>query len=132
MHMAAAPKPMQVPAMQVRPAQQAWFIPPQAWQARAVPPSPTAAQRNPALQVPPPAAQQAWFSPPQATQLRPASPAPATQSALPWQMFPGQQAPPVAPQFMQVRAIPMPGLAQPRPLLHVSPVQQALPLVPHT
>jgi hypothetical protein len=46
-----------------------------------------------------------------------------------WQTSPGQQAPPTAPQFMQVRpvaAVP----AHARPLSHMPP-QQTWPLAPH-
>ena len=56
--------------------------------------------------------------------------APAWQIAVPWQMSPGQQAMPTAPQFMQTFA-PVPGgLAQPRPVLHVLPGQQFWPSPP--
>jgi hypothetical protein len=100
-----------------------------------VPPSPTVAQRKPVLQVAAPpavAAQHGWFSAPQARHIGPASlPVAAAAHSLPvWQTSPGQQAPPAAPQFMQVRAAPPPGFAQPRPVSHVLPEQQALPAVP--
>jgi hypothetical protein len=137
MHMAALPAPMQVPAVQVRPAQQGSFLSPQTWQLRAVPPSGTSAQRKPVSQVPaPPAvapAQQAWFSPPQARQDRPASlPAAAATHSFPaWQTSPAQQAAPSAPQAMQVRSAPFPGFAQPRPAPQAFPAQQAAPAVPH-
>jgi hypothetical protein len=47
-----------------------------------------------------------------------------------WQSSPGQQAVPTAPQFMQVRAAPPPGLAQTRLPLQLLPAQQALPFAP--
>jgi hypothetical protein len=135
MQRAALPVPMQVPALHVRLAQQISFTSPHAWQLRAVPPSAGVVQRKVSLQVPLPptvvAPQQASFSPPQAWHIRPPSlPATGAQSLPGWQESPGQQAPPLAPQFMQV-ALLVPGLAQPRPVLQVSPPQQAAPAVPH-
>jgi proline- and glutamine-rich splicing factor len=47
-----------------------------------------------------------------------------------WQTSPAQQPPPTAPQLMQVRGIPPPGLAQPRPLAQTAPAQQTSPLAP--
>jgi hypothetical protein len=47
-----------------------------------------------------------------------------------WQVPPGQHAPPVAPQFIQVLGMPLPGFAQPSPLLQTSPEQQTSPLAP--
>jgi hypothetical protein len=41
-----------------------------------------------------------------------------------WQMFPAQQALPGAPQAMQVLVAPPPGLAHPKPVMQVFPVQQ--------
>jgi hypothetical protein len=48
-----------------------------------------------------------------------------------WQTSPAQQAPPSAPQFVQMRGIPPPGLGQPRPLAQLAPAQQTWPRAPH-
>ena len=49
-----------------------------------------------------------------------------------WQTSPGRQAPLRAPQSMQLRGWPAPGLAQARPLVQaVAPAQQTCPLAPH-
>ena len=139
MQVAVAPVPVQVdPVLHTRPGQQSWFFAPQAWQLRVVPASPTCAHRKPTSQVPVPAGpvvdgQQGSFAPPQAVQVPGAVVvAPGTQTLLPWQIWPAQQAAPTAPQVEQIRAAPPPGLGQASPGLQTSPGQQALPSVPQS
>jgi hypothetical protein len=80
--------------------------------------------------VPPPP-QHAWPAPPQAAHIM-LVPAPLTHSPPGWQVSPGQQAAPTAPQFMQVLGVVVPaGFAQPRPVLQVLPAQHSWPLAPH-
>jgi hypothetical protein len=109
---------LHVPVVTVPEPQQGWPIAPQAVQAAG--PAPGSMQRNPVLQVPvpPPAlGQQAWPLAPQALHVMPPS-TPAPQAPPGWHLFPSQQAPPSAPQFMQ-RSGPVAGLAQPSPVLQV-------------
>ena len=92
-------------------------------------PAPGSTHRNPVLQVSL-APQHAWPAPPQAVHIM-VLPAPSTHWPPLWQVSPGQQAAPTAPQFMQVLGVVVPaGFAQPRPALQVLPAQQFWPLAP--
>lgn len=92
------------------------------------PPPVGRAQTNPVSQVPPLPPQQGSPEPPQAVHI----PAPApVQSAPSWQVPPGQQAAPTAPQAMQVRvAVVLPAHTKPVAQADV-PGQQPSPLAPH-
>jgi hypothetical protein len=54
-----------------------------------------------------------------------------TQRPPAWQTPPAQHAPATAPQAWQVRGMPLPGFAQPRPVLHVLFAQQPSLSAPH-
>jgi hypothetical protein len=77
-----------------------------------------------------PPAQHAWPMAPHATHMPPAPITAPAQKAPEGQTAPEQQAAPTA-QAMHVRTMPMPGLAQPRPVLHALPAQQCSPCIPH-
>lgn len=123
------------PVLQVRSAtvpvpQHACPMPPHAPQVRA---APDPLHTKPVLQAsaPPVVGQQAWPEPPHGSQVvapaaPPAPPAPEciTQVLPAWQMSPGQQAPPAAPQAMHVRGALPGGFAQARPVLQVLLLQQ--------
>ncbi len=135
MQVAVAPVPVHVaPVLHWRPGQQSWFLAPQAWQLRVVPASPTRAHRKPTSQVPVPPVvdgQQGSFAPPQAEQVPgEVVVAPGMQTAVPWQIWPAQQAAPRAPQVEQTRAAPPPGLGHASPVSQTLPEQQAFPSVP--
>lgn len=102
-------------------------LPPQTWQTGSATPG-GSTQTWPVEQVsapPPVPGQQGCPVPPQAAHVVPPPVAAGMHAAPLWQLSPGQQAVPTAPQFMQVLGVVVPGgFAQPRPALQVMPAQQ--------
>src|SRR4051812_6343596 len=92
---------LHVPVATVPEPQQGWPRAPQAGDAAGPAPGSTQAKRVEQVAPPPaPLGQQGWPEPPHAAQVMPPS-APAVHAPPLWQMLPGQQAVPTAPQFMQ-------------------------------
>jgi hypothetical protein len=95
--------------------QQGWPMAPQAWQVSAPPPA-GSAHTKPIPQPLPVPGQHGWLAPPHAAHIPGIMSVAPVQDPPGWQVWPGQQAAPTAPQFIQVFGAVPGGLAQPSPV----------------